>query len=152
MPTASEIMAEFVENLNFDNIPSDVINKVKLHIIDTIGIILGVYNEDYSQRMVDFAKMFKGSPTSTILAYMEKVFTPAAALANSTMVHSIDYDDTHFGSLTHPSSVIIPTALAVAETLKSPGKKLLESIVTGYEIVFRLGLMAPGALFFTQHL
>lgn len=141
---ASEILARFIKNLSLGGVPPEVIDKAKLHILDTIGIALGVYGEDYSRRIVNFARMFRGSPSSTILGYMERVFTPAAAMANSVIIHSVDYDDTHLGSAAHLSSVVIPTALAVAESSGSSGREFLEAVIAGYEVSSRIGLAAPG--------
>ena len=39
----------------------------------------------------------------------------AAALVNGTISHALDYDDTHFAHIGHPSVAILPAALAVAE-------------------------------------
>ena len=39
----------------------------------------------------------------------------AAALVNGATSHALDYDDTHFGHVGHPSVGIYPAALAVGE-------------------------------------
>ena len=39
----------------------------------------------------------------------------AAALVNGATSHALDYDDTHFAHVGHPSVAIYPAALAVAE-------------------------------------
>jgi 2-methylcitrate dehydratase PrpD len=36
-------------------------------------------------------------------------------LVNGTVSHALDYDDTHFGHVGHPSVAIMPAPLAVAE-------------------------------------
>ena len=40
---------------------------------------------------------------------------PAAALANGTLVHALDFDDTHAGGLVHATAVVLPAVLAVGE-------------------------------------
>src|SRR5262249_44839178 len=37
----------------------------------------------------------------------------SAALVNGTISHALDYDDTHFGHVGHPSAGVMPAALAV---------------------------------------
>ena len=44
----------------------------------------------------------------------------AAALVNGATSHALDYDDTHFGHVGHPSVAIYPAALAVAEEIDAP--------------------------------
>jgi 2-methylcitrate dehydratase PrpD len=53
--------------------------------------------------------------------------------------HSIELDDTHSASSSHPAVVTIPAALATAELQGSSGEDLLAAIVAGYEVVGRLG-------------
>jgi hypothetical protein len=49
--------------------------------------------------------------------------TPAlAVLANGTMAHAMDYDDTHPGGAGHPSAPCWSTALALTEHEGYPGK------------------------------
>ena len=38
-----------------------------------------------------------------------------AALVNGTLSHALDYDDTHFAHIGHPSVAVLPAALAVAQ-------------------------------------
>ena len=46
---------------------------------------------------------------------------PAAALANGTLVHALDFDDTHAGGLVHATAVVLPAAFAVGEQVGAPG-------------------------------
>lgn len=139
----SHELIEFAISLTLKDIPKEVIIKAKMHILDTLGIMLAAYNHDAVKPIVNIVKSLKGSPESTVIGYDLRVPAPNAALANATIAHSVDYDDTHIGSVIHPSSVIVPTALAVGEKMGSTGRDLLEAIIAGYEAVIRLGLVAP---------
>lgn len=68
----------------------------------------------------------------------------SAALMNGYLAHALDYDDTHHESRVHPSAVVVPTALAAGEANRASGKEILIAAVTGFEVVIRLGLAAPG--------
>jgi 2-methylcitrate dehydratase PrpD len=61
------------------------------------------------------------------------------------LCHGLDFDDTHSDSVSHVSTVVVPAALAVAETHGAGGRELLTAIVAGNEIVARIGMAAPGA-------
>ena len=65
---------------------------------------------------------------------------PAAALVNGTTSHALDYDDTHFAHIGHTSVVIVPAALAVAESEGRDGEALLQAMLIGAEAAIRVGL------------
>lgn len=63
-----------------------------------------------------------------------------AALVNGTTSHALDYDDTHFAHIGHPSVAVFPAALAVAEWRDRSIADLLEAALIGAEISIRVGL------------
>lgn len=63
----------------------------------------------------------------------------AAALANGAASHALDYDDTHFVHIGHPSVAVIPAALAVAETRGARGAEFLDALALGVETACRVG-------------
>ncbi|EEE38629.1 MmgE/PrpD family protein [Rhodobacteraceae bacterium KLH11] len=63
-----------------------------------------------------------------------------AALVNGTVSHALDYDDTHFAHIGHPSVAVFPAALALAEWEDRPLVDLLEAALVGMEVSVRIGL------------
>ena len=63
----------------------------------------------------------------------------AAALANGAIGHALDYDDTHFGHIGHPSVAVIPAALALAEVRGVDGARLMRALAVGLETACRVG-------------
>ena len=63
-----------------------------------------------------------------------------AALVNGTVSHALDYDDTHFAHIGHPSVAILPAALAVSEWDDRILVDMLESALVGMETSIRVGL------------
>ncbi|MBP0616894.1 MmgE/PrpD family protein [Jiella mangrovi] len=63
----------------------------------------------------------------------------AAALANGATSHALDYDDTHFLHIGHPSVVVASAALAVAEAEGASGSEFLEALTHGLELSCRVG-------------
>jgi len=63
----------------------------------------------------------------------------AAALANGATSHALDYDDTHFGHIGHPSVAVIPAALALAQSTRAEGTGFLEALSIGLETACRIG-------------
>jgi 2-methylcitrate dehydratase PrpD len=76
-----------------------------------------------------------------------------AALVNGISAHSIELDDTHERSSSHPGTVIWTTLLAVAGAPDAPGAPpvtaaVLDSAVTGYQVMASLGeLLGPAELY-----
>ncbi|SDC14045.1 MmgE/PrpD family protein [Ruegeria marina] len=63
-----------------------------------------------------------------------------AALVNGTVSHALDYDDTHFAHIGHPSVAVFPAALAMAESRDAALVELLEAALVGMELSVRVGL------------
>ena len=66
-----------------------------------------------------------------------------AAMINGGLIHSLEFDDTHTGSIAHGSAVLAAGALAVAEAQNSSGAELLGAYARGWEVLIRFGLAAP---------
>ncbi|WP_299148230.1 MmgE/PrpD family protein [uncultured Tateyamaria sp.] len=63
-----------------------------------------------------------------------------AALVNGTLSHALDYDDTHFAHIGHPSVVTCSVALAVAEGQGAPLSLMLDAALVGAEASVAVGL------------
>jgi len=63
-----------------------------------------------------------------------------AALVNGTLSHALDYDDTHFAHIGHPSVAVIPAALAVADAQGAPLPEMLDAALLGAEASVAVGL------------
>jgi len=59
-------------------------------------------------------------------------------MLNGTLVHSLDFDDTHASGSLHPSAPIVPAAFAAAEMAGADGRALIAAVVAGYETQIRL--------------
>ncbi|MEP1537709.1 MAG: MmgE/PrpD family protein [Paracoccaceae bacterium] len=62
-----------------------------------------------------------------------------AALVNGATSHALDYDDTHFAHIGHPSVAVIPAALAIREPGHSDADVLWAALI-GAEVSVRVGL------------
>ncbi len=63
-----------------------------------------------------------------------------AALVNGTTSHALDYDDTHFAHIGHPSVAVIPAAMAMAEQRDLTRAEVSEAALMGMELSIRVGL------------
>ncbi len=65
---------------------------------------------------------------------------PLAALVNGTLSHALDYDDTHFAHIGHPSVAVLPAVLALAQELRAPLDEVVDAATLGVEASILVGL------------
>ena len=64
----------------------------------------------------------------------------AAALVNGTLSHALDYDDTHFAHIGHPSVAVLPCVMALAETLDVSLNDAIDAATIGVEASIMVGV------------
>ncbi len=90
--------------------------------------------QELSRIIRGFVQEEGGKPVATIAGTQEKSSARAAALANGTISHALDYDDTHFAHIGHLSVGIYPAALAAAEEMKASATETRDAFVVGAEV------------------
>jgi 2-methylcitrate dehydratase PrpD len=134
----TEKIASFVVETKYSELPQEAIVKTKEAALDCMGVILAAVNDPIGKIMIQYVKEKGGVPESGVVGGGFRTTAEMAALANGTMSHALDYDDTGL-SVGHPSICIVPTALSFGEKLKSTGKEILESLIIGYEVEGKIG-------------
>ncbi|HET6154111.1 MAG TPA: MmgE/PrpD family protein [Marmoricola sp.] len=124
-------------------VPDDVRAAALRHLLDGVGTAIGGVRSGTAQPAVDVAIGLGGPGEATVLGTATRVSAPAAALANGTLVHALDFDDTHAGGLVHATAVVLPAAFAVGQQVGASGRQVLEAAVVGYEAVTRIASAAP---------
>jgi 2-methylcitrate dehydratase PrpD len=137
MNTNTEVIARFVAELDYAAIPKEAVERTKRQILDIIGVGLAGSTQPASKIAVNFVEKTGGAPDCTIWGTALLSSAPQAAFANGVFSHALDYDDMMLPG-GHPSGVIFPATLAVAETLHSSGRELLVAQLAGYEIMGKL--------------
>jgi 2-methylcitrate dehydratase PrpD len=137
----------FVKSLEFDQLPSEVIQKAKQCILDIIGCALGgAATTEHAKIVIEVMKQLGGEPQATVFADGFKTSTMNAALANGTSGHSHDLDDAHRDSFFHVGVGSIPAVLALAEQHGRNGKEVITATVAAFEVSIRLALAVNPAL------
>lgn len=144
MTLSQQVVARF-RALPSEAIPPGVREAAKLHLLDAIGVGLAAAATSAGRPYLDAARTLNGIGGPASVFGARDGFAPAtAALANGGMMHALEYDDTHTGSIVHGSSVLAAAALAVAEAAGASGDELLTTYIKGWELLIRAGLAAPG--------
>jgi 2-methylcitrate dehydratase PrpD len=137
-------LARFVRGLRLDAIPADVSTRAALLTLDTLGSVLASSTMDFGRSVIDAAVRLGGPAESTVPGAPTKIGASSAALANGTLAHGLDFDDTREDAIVHTGAVSVPAALAVGEGMHASGAAVLEAVVAGVEVMCRVGLAVPG--------
>ncbi len=144
--TAARRLARFVAALTLDTIPEPVVGRAALLALDTLGNGLAAAGEDFGRAALDVAEGLGGAPESALLGRRARVAAANAVLANATLAHGLDFDDTREDAIVHTGCVAVTTALAAGEAAGASGRAMLEALIAGVEVMCRVGLAVPGAL------
>ena len=141
--TVARTLARWAIDLRAADIGEAVEQSVLLHLMDGLGCAVGAARLGLAQSAVTVAEGLGGPAEAGILGRRDRVAAPAAALANGTLLHAMDFDDTHAAALVHATACVLPTLLAVGQQTNADGAAALRAAVAGYEIVCRLGAASP---------
>lgn len=78
-----------------------------------------------------------GAGDCLVLGRKDRLGRLDAAFVNGTAGHALDYDDTSKSLSGHPTVIIVPGLLALAETLGSSGKEFVDAYIVGVEAATR---------------
>ncbi|MDU8929694.1 MmgE/PrpD family protein [Alisedimentitalea sp. MJ-SS2] len=118
--------------------PEAVRAVARLSLIDWMAVAIAGKSEPVAAVMRAFAGEEGGTGQAGLIGGGRAPMR-MAALVNGTVSHALDYDDTHFGHIGHPSVGVIPAALAVAEQDAAGGAALQEAALIGMEASIRFG-------------
>ena len=119
--------------------PREALEKAARAYLDTIGVTLAGSVEP-SARLVR-ALVAEESPDgpARIVGTTESAGPGGAALANGTAAHALDFDDTAFLFVGHPSAPLVAATLAAGELANATGRTLLDAYCVGFEVDAVLG-------------
>ncbi|MBM4298349.1 MAG: MmgE/PrpD family protein [Deltaproteobacteria bacterium] len=134
----TETLSNYIVGDRAARLPAPVVERAKIHILDTLGAMISGAQLKPGQVAVDFVRS-QGGPRETVVVATHLRTSPIlAALANAMTAHADETDDAHFPTVTHPGSVILPASLAIAETRRRSGRDLINAVVLGYDVMCRI--------------
>ena len=133
-------IAEFVSGLRYDDIPNEVIARIKLLILDSLGCALYGSALEWSRILRATLGAIDKTDGCRVWGTAERLSAPHAALVNGTLVQSFELDDVHRQGVLHVGAVTLPPLIAVTEMRSGlTGRDFLRAAVAGYEIGPRVG-------------
>lgn len=146
-PPLATQLARAVAGLRWQDVPTAVRESAKEHLLDAVGLALASTTMDFGAAIHDAGKRLDGSPgtgAATVLGFGTRLTPAYAALVNGTLIHGLDFDDTHIGAIYHATAPAAAAALAVAEEVDASGEELLLAYITGLEVGCRLAKAGAG--------
>ena len=132
-------VSEFAVRTPASSIPESARAVMRLSLVDWAAVAWAGGAEPAGRMVRDMVVAEGGTAEATVVGYDRKLPARAAALANATIGHALDYDDTHFIHIGHTSTVVVPAALAVAQKTQSGPAEFLDACLIGVETACRVG-------------
>ena len=137
---ATREIVSFGHKLGYQGLLPEAIERVKCLVLDFLGVATRGSREESSQAVRNFlGDIEAGTAGGVIIGTDMRAPYQYAALANGASAHSLELDDVSNESSSHPGAVVFPAALAAGELAGCDGKKFIEAVVAGYEVMIRLG-------------
>jgi len=129
----------FYHQLGFEDLPGEVLDKVKYLCLDFLGVAARGAMADSGVAAQRFVKDLNRPGECTVIGTGLRAAGEYAAFANGVASHSLELDDVENESSLHPGVVVFPTAFAAGEMAGCSAKTFITAVVAGYEVIIRLG-------------
>jgi 2-methylcitrate dehydratase PrpD len=148
LETPAQAIARMAETLTLNAIPASVVTRAKLHILDALGLGLASTVQEFGRRavagLIAISAADGTSAVCSVIGNAPRLAMRDAAMANGILIHGLDFDDTHLGSIIHPTCTALPAALSLGEALGASGEQVLTAFLAGAETGIRIGLAVDG--------
>lgn len=119
-------------------VPAAVRHVARLAILDTIGTTIGARLSPDFDQVAPFIEL-GDDDRAPLIGRRGTASAADAALINAFGAHLLDFDDSQGDMAGHPTAVIFPAVLAVAERFGGPIDEVVDAYAIGVEVAARLG-------------
>src|SRR4051812_3767158 len=131
-------IAAYIAETSRRALPPEVADMARLCLADWLGVAIGAADEPAGRIVREVAAGWHSEGPSTIL-FGGTAAAPFAALANGTLAHCLDFDDTYVKAVTHTSAPVWAATLALGEEIGADEAAMLSAFVAGFETAARIG-------------
>ncbi|HCU88850.1 MAG TPA: MmgE/PrpD family protein [Gammaproteobacteria bacterium] len=136
--------AEFVSNFDLNSVPKAVTAHAKLCILDAVGIGLASCNYPFAKTTAAALDELGGVGAFPVIGFDLHLPQRDAAHLIGTLIHGLDFDDTHSEAVVHTSASMVPTMLTAGLANDCDGPAALSAFIIGSECASRIGAAARG--------
>jgi len=134
-------LSRFASCLKAASLPAEALRRAALAVTDVTGCMLAGATEPAGRLIVGHVRELGEMPSSTVVGTDVRTSPPLAALANGTLAHALDFDDTLWTYVGHVSASLWPAVLALGEPRRVSGDAGLAAYVAGVEVASALGCL-----------
>jgi 2-methylcitrate dehydratase PrpD len=138
---ATQVLAQFVTALRYEDIPQRVRDHCKDLLLDALACAVSGRLGEETGQVAAFASALAQSSEASVIGG-EPMSLAGATLLNAYLVTATTMCDVHRETMTHVTPEVIPPALAIAERDGLGGRALLTAIAAGCEVTTRVGVGA----------
>ena len=131
---------EFIGGLQWADVPERARLRTLALVRDFAAVTCAGASTPTARVAASYAVAQHAGDQATLLYDGKRVAATGAAWANGVLANALDYDDGHRLVKGHPGAMVIPAALAVAETIDAPREEVMAAITVGYEVAVRAGI------------
>jgi 2-methylcitrate dehydratase PrpD len=131
---ATSQIAEFIAKSRWEDCPPAAVEAARRAILDCLGVMLAGSIDPPARIVQAVAEAEGGSPLCTVVGTGRRTGAVWAALANGTAAHALDFDDTNFAMLGHPTAPVLAAALAAGELALADGRAVTHAFLLGFEV------------------
>lgn len=133
----ADAVADFVVGLSDLALPDDVTMAARMCLVDWLGVAIAGRAEDAAGAVLRVIAGWGGGRAHILGGGTAQA--AAAAMANGTMAHCLDFDDTHVGSLAHLSGPAWAAAFSLGTQRGASPDQMIRAFLAGFETGARLG-------------
>jgi 2-methylcitrate dehydratase PrpD len=133
-------VAQFVRELSFENVPADALDRARLLVMDTLGVMIAGASEAHVARLADSLRARGSRGRSTFATGGPAGDAGDAAMVNAVAACAHVLDEGHKFARGHVGTYVLPAVLAAAEERDASGAEFLTTLIAGYEIAARMGI------------
>ena len=132
-------IGEYVTATDLEDFPPDAIEAAKAAIMDCLACMIAGSTEPLADILSRYVAAEASAPSASVVGRAFRTSAANAALVNGAMAHALDYDDITQITKTHPTAVLLPAALGVAEETGASGRDMLLGYMSGFEVACAVG-------------
>lgn len=138
MTTLARQLADRIHAPRFEDLGREVLEWTASAFVDTVGVTLAGIQDDGPRALLRVPGIAAAPGPALIYGTDRRTSVLDAAVVNGTASHALDYDDVAGALGGHPSAMLIPAIIPLAEMLGSTGRDMVLAYVVGYETCCRI--------------
>lgn len=141
MAGTTRILARHVVGAKLADLPEPVRHEGRRALVNYVGCALGGCTDPAVDILHEALDEFSGPREATLFGRTQRADIFQAARWNGLSSALNSFNDTHFSTVAHPTSAVLPAIFALAERRRVTGADFLAALILGIELHCRLGMI-----------